>query len=295
MIKIENLTKKFDDIIALSCVNIDIETGSIVGLIGPNGSGKSTLLRCLCGVYKPDAGNALYNDEEIFENTEIKSEVFFISDDFYFLPHSNMLSLATMYSKIYKNWSWQKFNDLCAIFPINPQKKVQNFSKGMKRQVSIILGLSACPKLILLDEAFDGLDPIVRQDFRKVLCDEVLEHKTTVVISSHNLRELEDICDHVVFITKGQIILNENINTVKDNMCKVMVAFKPMVEESILRETIKIKKLTVNGSIINIVALENYNAVTEKLEKLNPVLCEAHPLTLEEIFSSEMEGINNEK
>ncbi|MDR2932310.1 MAG: ABC transporter ATP-binding protein, partial [Oscillospiraceae bacterium] len=226
MIQATGLTKKFDDFVALDCFDTTIPDGSIYGLVGSNGSGKSTLLRMISGIYRPDGGEILVCGEKPFENVVIKDMVFHVSDELYFLPQSTMDDMAKFYGSVYSAFSDADYSALCARFPIDPKKKLHTFSKGMKRQASLILALSAHPKYLLLDEAFDGLDPVMRGALRKILVDRVLEHGVTVVIASHNLRELEDLCDHMGLLHQGKVLFEREIDAVKLGFCKVQAGFQ---------------------------------------------------------------------
>ena len=190
MIATKNFTKTFDGKNAVENLDISIEKGRIYGLVGTNGSGKSTFLRTVCGVYYPDGGSVTVDGEEVYENVSAKNKVFFVSDDMYFLPNSSIESMSQLYKGIYPTWNQQKYDNLTNKFPIDKNAKVKNFSKGMKRQAAIILALSCQPEYLLLDEAFDGLDPVIRVAVRKLIAEEVLERNMTVIISSHNLRDL---------------------------------------------------------------------------------------------------------
>lgn len=290
MINAQELTKKFDDTIALDSLTTQIERGSIYGLIGSNGSGKSTFLRLLAGVYKPDGGTIQVDGEQVFENNKVKGKTFFVADELFYLSQSSMEDMARLIANVYSTWSWERYEQLCGMFPIPRKKKLQTFSKGMKRQAAIILAIASCPDYLLLDEAFDGLDPIIRGALKKILADDVAQKNTTVIISSHNLRELEDLCDHVGLLHQGRILFQKEIDELKLGFCKVQVAFKPMVEEEILRQKLDIMQMEARGSLLSLVVRGSSEEALEKLDEYSPVFAEALPLTLEEVFIHEMEA-----
>lgn len=291
MIQAEDVSKRFDDMVALNGFTARIDAGSIYGLIGSNGSGKSTLLRLIAGVYFPDGGTLTVDGAPVFENTRAKERVFFVSDDFYYFPQATMDEMAAFYARFYPNWSGERYRKVCGMFPIRPDRKINTFSKGMQRQVALILGLAAQTDYLLLDEAFDGLDPIMRTALRKILADDVARRGMTVLITSHNLRELEDMCDHVGLLHQGAIVFQKEIDELKLGFCKVQAAFRPMVEEARLRERFDVITMSVAGSIVHMVARGNSADVVEKLGALHPLFAEGLPLTLEEVFINEMEAI----
>ena len=203
MIRAAGITKKFGSFTALDEVTCNILDGCVYGLVGSNGAGKSTFLRVLAGIYKPDEGVAYFDDEPVYENPSVKEQISFVADELYFLTGSNMKKMALMYKRLYDNFDMDRFNELTKIFGLDPDKNIANFSKGMRRQASIILTLSTRAKYMFFDETFDGLDPVMRNLVKKLICDDVAEKGSTVIITSHSLRELEDICDHLALLHKG--------------------------------------------------------------------------------------------
>lgn len=289
MIEIAGLVKKFGSFTALDSISFKIEEGSIFGLIGSNGAGKSTLLRTICGVYKPDGGTVKINEENVFENSDIKNDVFFISDYPYFLPQTTIKETSSIYKLIYKNWSDEQFQKLCGIFPLDKNQKIQNMSKGMQRQAALILALSTMPKILLLDEIFDGLDPVIRQLLKQLISREVTENHLTVIIASHNLRELEDFCDHIGLLHRGGVIFEQDIDSLKLGIHKIQAVFKPIPELSEFSD-FDIIKQEKRGSLLSLVVRGNRDEILAKLEKMNPIFSEVIPLSLEEVFISEMEA-----
>lgn len=296
MIKIDNVSKDFGEVQALDKLSIEINAGSVFGLVGSNGSGKSTLLRILSGVYTADSGVITIDDENIYDNPAVKGKCFFISDFPYFSNSATLKSTARLYKNIFPNWSDEKFKDLCSKFPINEKGRIISMSKGMQRQVAIILALSTCPKYLFLDEIFDGLDPVVRQLVKKLVIDEITENDMTVIIASHNLRELEDICDHIGFLHKGGILLENDIDELKLGITKIQIAFSEQLDKNVF-EQLNLVNIKSNGKIYEIVVRDSAEDAMKFIETLNPVFVELLPLTLEEIFISEMEvagyDINN--
>lgn len=295
MIKAEHLTKRFDTspnvTLALDDFSTEIGPGSIYGLIGPNGSGKSTLLRLIAGVYQPDGGSLEVDGQSVFENGQVKERIFFVSDDFFYFPGSTVDEMAAFYAGFYPNWSWERYEELCGKFPIGRTQKIQTFSKGMARQAALLLGLSAQTQFLLLDEAFDGLDPIIRTAVRKILSDDVSRRDATVIITSHNLRELEDLCDHVGLVHRGSILFQKELDELKLGFCKVQAAFRPLPDPEELKKRLDVLSLETRGSLVHLVARGNSADVLALLEDYSPLFSEGLPLTLEEVFISEMEAI----
>lgn len=296
MIKIRNLTKKFDKLRALDALNLDINEGTVFGLVGSNGAGKSTLLRVMSGVLRAEEGSVEIDGEESFENEAVKGKCFFIPDFPFFYNNSTIENTAYIYRKIYPNWDEERFSSLCATFPIDAKQRVINMSKGMQRQAALILALSTRPKYLFLDEIFDGLDPVVRNLVKKLIVQCVTDDNTTVLIASHNLRELEDICDHIGLLHKGGILLERELDELKLGIHKVQVAFAEPVDESAF-EGLSIVNKTKQGNLYNLTIRGEEDSFLPKLRELNPAFMESLPLTLEEVFINEMEGagydINN--
>lgn len=297
MIDIQTLTKKFGSFPALDGISFQIPTGSIFGLVGSNGAGKSTLLRTLAGIYRPDAGAALFDGKAPFENTEVKGELFFISDYPYFPPQSTLEDLRQMFQRFYPNWSDETFDRLCAMFPLERKGKLKDMSKGMQRQAAVIAALSTRPSYFLLDEIFDGLDPVVRQLLKKLIAGEVADRNMTVLIASHNLRELEDFCDSIALLHKGGVLLEKDLDSLRLGILRVQAVFREMPEISALKEKISIVNFERTGSVLSFVARGNEEEILAELKAFEPQFYEVIPLSLEEVFISEMEAagydINN--
>lgn len=287
MIEAKGLTKKFEKFKALDSIDLKIENGTVLGLIGANGSGKSTFLRLVSGVYLPDAGSITVDGEKIVDNIKIKEQIFFLSDTPYFIHQSNLNEMADFYSKIYSAFSFEKFNYLTTVFPINPTMKISSMSKGMQRQAALMLALSCNPRYLLLDEAFDGLDPVIRGVLKKLISVGISENGLTVIIASHNLRELEDLCDHAVLLFGGKIVFNDEVDTLKSRLHKIQLAYKEEPDESIF-SSIDIVKRGKQGSLIQIVARGDGDEIVRKLTATNPVFIETLTPTLEEMFIYEL-------
>ncbi|MDU7337910.1 MAG: ABC transporter ATP-binding protein [Clostridium sp.] len=288
MIEVKSLVKKFGSKAALDGISFTIDAGSVFGLVGSNGAGKSTLLRSLAGIYQPESGEILVDGLQPFENSTVKSKLFFISDYPYFFPQANMKEMADFYSKTYASWDSKRYEELCALFPLDQNARIINMSKGMQRQVALINALSVRPDYLLLDEIFDGLDPVMRQLLKKLVSSEVSERGMSVVIASHNLRELEDLCDHVGLMHKGGVVFEQELDALKLGIHRVQAIFKPMPLQEALQD-FDIIKQDIRGSLVNFVIRGKREEILEKLNALNPVFIEMLPLTLEEVFISEME------
>ena len=288
MIQVERLTKKFQTHTALNQISVSVQPGSVFGLVGSNGAGKSTLLRTIAGIYKPDSGTVAIDGTPIFEHPNVKNDIFFISDFPYFIPQSNMKEMAKFYASMYSNWSHERYRELCSLFPIEEKMKISSMSKGMQRQVALICALSTQPKVLLMDEIFDGLDPVMRQLLKKLLAREVSERNITVMIASHNLRELEDVCDHVGLLHQGGVVFEQELDGLKLNLHKLQAVFKPMISMDVFSD-LDILKFDMKGSLVNMVIRGDKGVISRRIEALKPVYFEMLPLTLEEVFISEME------
>ena len=290
MIELKNATKRFGRISALDSLSVSIDRGHIYGLVGTNGSGKSTMLRLISGVYRTDGGEVMMDNSPIFENPEAKSRVYFVPDDLYFFPQATLDSMARFCRAAYPRWSEERYQWLCELFPIGNRVKLSDFSKGMRRQAALILAMSSCPEYLLLDEAFDGLDPVIRYAVRKLLADMMAENDLTVIISSHNLRELEDFCDKVGLLHRGKLLHEFNTDDIKTGFCKIQAVFKPMPAE-IIPEGVRVLSCEKNGSVATLVCAADDKTSLDAVGKLSPILCEAVGLTLEEVFIYEMEAV----
>lgn len=289
MIEVNTVTKLFDETKALDNVSLRMKQGGVYGLIGSNGSGKSTLLRIISGVYRADGGSVTIEGENTFENTALKDRIFFVSDEPYFFNQYSIHDAAKFYRQYYSNWDEATFKRLCEIFPLNYKKKIHTFSKGMKRQASLLLALSANPDYLLLDEAFDGLDAVIRSLLKRIIAEKVVDKNLTTVITSHNLRELEDLCTQIGLLHYGKLVMERDYDSLKDSMHKVQLAFEQAPDEEKLK-TLAPLKTEVSGRVATLILRGEREELKPKLDELNPIFIEMLPLTLEEIFLYEMEG-----
>ena len=291
MIKAENLTKVFDDCIALNGISCSIEEGCIYGMVGSNGAGKSTFLRLITGIYKADEGTVTIDGNNVFENAELKSQMAFVPDELYFLNHSSMDRMAKLYISLYDSFSVERYEHLKSIFKLNGNKNLNTFSKGMKRQAATILALSCRPKYLFLDETFDGLDPVMRQGIKSIFAKEMEEKGLTPVIASHNLRELEDICDHVGLLHKGGVLLSKDLEDMKCNIQKVQCVFATVEEELKALSGMEVLKKEQRGSLRTFTVRSTREEVAARFATVDTVFYEVLPLSLEEIFISETEVV----
>ena len=288
MIETRNLTKRFGDITAVDHVSADIREGSVFGLIGTNGAGKSTFLRLLSGVLKPDEGSVTIDGQEVFEHTEVKSRFFYISDDQYFFSNATPEEMMIFYRTVYPRFDTRRFIHLMESFELNRRRKINTFSKGMRKQVSVICGVCAGTDYLFCDETFDGLDPVARQTVKGLLAGDVADRGLTPVIASHNLRELEDICDHVGLLHRGGILFSRDLDEMKLGMFKMQCIFTEELPENAWAG-IDVMRLDRRGSLYTLTARGSREELMEKVNAMNPSFCELLPLTLEEIFINETE------
>jgi ABC-2 type transport system ATP-binding protein len=271
-------------------VTLQIDSGCVYGLVGTNGSGKSTLLRLIAGVYRTDSGEVTVDGAPVFENADAKQKIFFVSDDLYFHPQATLGDMARFYRAAYPRWDEARYARMCELFPVGTRRKLSTFSKGMRRQAALILALSCAPDYLLLDEAFDGLDPVIRFAVRKIISDMISEYNMTVVISSHNLRELEDFCDRVGLLHSGKLKLECAMDDIRIGFTKVQTVFRPMPEKITLGD-LRILSQSVSGSVATLVVQAGEEEALAAANALHPVLAEAVGLTLEEVFIYEMEAV----
>jgi ABC-2 type transport system ATP-binding protein len=287
MVTIENVTKCFGKKRALDNINCTIKDGSILGVVGSNGAGKSTLLRLISGVYKADKGSIKIDGESIYDNAPVKHKCVFISDNPYYYQGATLDSMAKLYSSFYRDFSFKEYDELVEIFGLDPQSLISIFSKGMQRQAIIILALSCKCKYIILDEALDGLDPVKRGIVKQKLYNSVMDNESTVIISSHSLRELEDTCDNLVMIHDGKVIFERDVADMETMLSKVQIVLQDDLLKSDF-EDIEVLKYTRNGSVANLIVKGDSEKILKILDKKNPILIEVLPLSLEEIFTYEL-------
>ena len=288
MLKIEGLYKAFKDKKVLEGLDLVLNEGSIFGLVGVNGAGKSTLLRCIAGIYEADHGLVLFNGEDTFKNPAVRKDIFFVSDEPYYPIAANIRTMKEFYSSFY-DVDMKTYNEVLNLFHLDDTKPISSFSKGMKRQASLLFALSIAPKLLLLDEAFDGLDPIVRHDLKRMLYELIEEQKATIIISSHNLKELEDICDSYGILENGRIASYGDLLESKANLNKYQLAFASPIDESVF-DAFDILYSRKEGSVYSFVIRGDRQQVEEKLQKLDPLILDTLPVNFEELFIYEHEG-----
>lgn len=289
LIDIINVTKRFGKFTALSGLTFSVGRSSIYGLVGYNGAGKTTLLKTISGVYKPEEGEVRIDGEHIFDNAKMKQRLFYVPDDLYFQPYASMEKMARFYKGYYPKFSEKTFQNLTKVFGLEATKRINGFSKGMQRQAELVLGMSAHPDVLLLDESFDGLDPAKRSLTKQLLAEYMAEKEVSIIVSSHNLHEVEDLCDHVGLINGQKLAMNCSIEEISQNRCKFRLAFDRDMTEKDFPE-LEIKRFRKDGSLITLTAVGEKDAVEAKLRAMHPLVLENMPLSLEEIFLDEMEG-----
>ena len=289
MIEAKNVSKSFSDILAVDNVSVTIREGSVFGMIGTNGAGKSTFLRMAAGVFRPDSGTITLDDMPVYENPAAKQEFFYISDDQYFFANTTPKELMRYYSVVYPKFDKERMKKMLAQFNLEEKRKVATFSKGMKKQLSVICGICANTKYLFCDETFDGLDPVMRQAVKSIFAQEIEERGLTPVIASHNLRELEDICDHVGLLHRGGVLLSRDLEDMKVNIHKVQCAFKADSNIEEVLKNVDVVKKEIRGSLYTITARGNADDIRNQIQTAGPIFMELLPLSLEEIFISETE------
>ena len=290
MIQTNGITKEFDGFVALNNVTCSIPSGCIYGMVGSNGAGKSTFLRWITGVYKPERGTVLFDEEPIWENPSVKNRISFVPDDLYFLPGADLNRMKQMYKSVYPKFDDERFNYLVNTFGLNPKKNLGTFSKGMRRQSAILLALSCHPEYMFFDETFDGLDPVMRNLVKGLICHDVIETNATAIITSHSLRELEDLCDQLALLHEGGLVLQSDVQDLKTSLFKIQVAFSTPFDYSILQD-VDVKQHVQSGSVYNFVIHGNKEEIVERFKSVNPLLIDIVPLSLEEVFTHEMSAL----
>lgn len=289
MIQLRGVCKAFNSKKILDNLSMNVKKGTVYGLVGPNGSGKSTILRLLCGVYQLDEGFITINDKPVYDNIDLKSQIFFVADDPYYPTNATLNDLKRFYQIFYPNFSNDVYRQLLKAFPISENIRINKMSKGMKRQAVLIIALASQPMYLFLDEAFDGLDPVMRSNLKKIISDNISERNMSVIISSHNLRELEDICDSIGLLIDGAISLEGNKEELKTKLHKVQIGMKePLNLENLAK--LNIMSIDTVGNVTTLVIKNTEEEIRLVIEKLNPLLFEFIPLSLEEIFINEMEA-----
>ncbi len=293
MIKITGLTKSFGTKKVLDNLNCTIKTGSIYGLIGANGAGKSTLMRIVTGVFKKDAGSIEVDGKELEDDEKIKQKFVYVPDDLFFFKNYTIKDTLKFYKNMYKDFDIDYAYEMVKTLNLNELQRIESFSKGMKRQTAIICALATNAEYMFFDETFDGIDPVVRNYIKKALASKIEEKGCTIIVSSHNLRELEDICDNLGLLYKGGILFESEINTLKTNMFKIQISFKRDFSEEDFKD-FKVLNFKKTESVATIILEGNRGEYEEKLNDMNPLILDFLPLTLEEIFIYQMEVLGYE-
>ena len=288
MIELKNVSKIFGDVKAVDNICLAIRNNTVMGLLGTNGAGKSTLLRMMAGVLKPDDGEILIDDMPVWNNPEAKGKFFYISDDQYYFPNSTPKEFGSFYKTYYPAFDEERFHQLLEKIDLPADRKIRTFSKGMKKQLSILIGICAGTDYLFCDETFDGLDPVMRQAIKAIFIQEMERRSFTPVIASHNLRELEDISDHIGLLHKGGVLLSQDLEDLRCNLTKIQCVLPEELDEKI-QNALLVLKMQRHGKLLTMTVRGETEKVVSWLNTLNPIYCEAVPLTLEEIFISETE------
>lgn len=290
MIEVRDLVKAFNDFRALDGLNLTVPQGAVYGLVGPNGAGKSTVIRHLAGIYRQDGGSVRIFGEEVFENPHVKARISYIPDEIFFYPQATGMDLAGLYAGVIPTFSKENFSRLGALFEADLNRPMRKLSKGMQKQVAFCLALSSSPDVVILDEPVDGLDPVMRRQVWRLLLADVAERGATVLVSSHNLRELEDVCDHVGIMNHGRMLLEHSVEDLQENIIKLQAVFPG----DKLPELDGVLFHTAAGRLQQYVIRGSRKAIEAEVAPCAPVYTEFIPLTLEEIFIYELGGAENE-
>lgn len=288
MLNIRCVSKKLGDNQVLDQVNLELKAGSVFGLVGPNGAGKSTLLRMIAGVYREDSGVITWNNEPVFDHPAVKQEILFISDEPFYFYNASIRDMKQFYQRCYPSFNEDAYEHYLEQFGLDEKRPMSQFSKGMKRQAFIIFALAIRPRLLLLDEIFDGLDPMMRLMFQRALAQCVQENQMTVIISSHNIRELEDICDAFGILDEHHMITSGDIESVKGNVHAIQLAFAKEVDRSLFSH-LDVLSIRVESRFVKVVVKGNVEKIVNYLRSLDPVILEVQDVSLEEVFLYEME------
>lgn len=292
-LKIKDLTKKLGDKLVLNKCNFEVNKGSVLGIIGVNGAGKSTLLRCIAGVYQSDAGSITFNGKEIYENEEVKKDILFLNDNPYFTNNDTIKSLKQFYTVFYDKFDEEKYQEYLKISKLDENTPLRSFSKGMRKQAFIILMLSLKPKLLLLDESFDGIDPMMKITMKKVISNLVIDEGTIVLVSSHSLSDVESICDHYIIMDHNTICNLEEMDESKEKYHRIQMAFnEEKTREDFMQ--LNVVNVDISGRVVNLVVEGELDSIKKQINAMNPLMLDILDISLEELFISKMEGSNDE-
>lgn len=291
MITLQNVSKRFEEIEAVKQVSLTMQEKSVFGLIGTNGAGKTTLLRMIAGIIRPDSGAVLIDDRPVFDNEYAVNQVYFIPDEPYFFRNANGKDMEKYFSTVYKNFDEKRFYEYLESFGLDKNRKISTFSKGMQKQMAIICGLCTNTKYLICDETFDGLDPVIRQGIKGIFARQMEERGLTPIIASHNLRELEDICDTVGLLHKGGVLLSKDLLEMKCNIQKIQCVFSSDQEEEKAVEKLEVLQKEKRGRLCTLTVRGNREEIVSAFSQWNTIFFEVLPLSLEEIFISETEVV----
>ncbi len=290
-IEVKELVKSFDGFRALDGLNINVPAGAVYGLVGPNGAGKSTVIRHIAGIYRQDSGEVLIDGAPVFENPAVKASIAYIPDEIFYFTQSTVADMREFYRSMYPRFSMERYEKLRGAFDIDEKRPVRKLSKGMQKQAAFWLALAQCPDVVILDEPVDGLDPVMRRQVWGLLMSEVAENGTTVVVSSHNLRELEDVCDHVGIVNHGRMMTERSLSDLQDNIVKVQLA---LPDGGKLPEGLEVLHASATGRLRQLILRGQAEELTNVLATAEPLFMDFLPLTLEEIFIYELGGADSE-
>lgn len=291
MLEAKHVVKTFDGFRALDGLTMTVPTGAVYGLVGPNGAGKSTIIRHLAGIYRQDSGEVLLDGQPVYEDPAVKRRMTVIGDDWYYFPQANIREMAHFFAGLYPAFSWERYEKLKQVFPLDEKMMLRRMSKGMQKQAAFWLTVCCMPEYLILDEPVDGLDPVMRRQLWSLLLGDVAERGTTVLVSSHNLRELEDVCDHVGILDHGRVLLERSLSDLQDNTVKLQVAY-PGVTEPVLPAEMQILHRSHVGRVYTYIVRGSREDILRRMQITEPVLLESIPLTLEEIFIYELGGVD---
>ena len=291
MLEAKHIVKTFDGFRALDGLTMTVPTGAVYGLVGPNGAGKSTIIRHLAGIYRQDSGEVLLDGQPVYEDPAVKRRMTVIGDDWYYFPQANIREMAHFFAGLYPAFSWERYEKLKQVFPLDEKMMLRRMSKGMQKQAAFWLTVCCMPEYLILDEPVDGLDPVMRRQVWSLLLGDVAERGTTVLVSSHNLRELEDVCDHVGILDHGRVLLERSLSDLQDNTVKLQVAY-PGVTEPVLPAEMQILHRSHVGRVYTYIVRGSREDILRRMQITEPVLLESIPLTLEEIFIYELGGVD---
>jgi len=291
MLEAKNVVKTFDGFRALDSLNMTVPKGAVYGLVGPNGAGKSTIIRHLAGIYRQDSGEVLLDGQPVYENPAVKRRMTVMGDDWYYFLQANIREMARFFAGLCPAFSWERYEKLKQVFPLDEKMMLRRMSKGMQKQAAFWLAVCCMPEYLILDEPVDGLDPVMRRQVWSLLLGDVSERGTTVLVSSHNLRELEDVCDHVGILNRGQVLLERSLSDLQDNTVKLQVAYAG-VTEPMLPSELNILHRSHVGRVYTYIVRGSRAEILRRMEITEPILLESIPLTLEEIFIYELGGVD---